>query len=169
MNREESALLEAVLERLIPTDGNGPGANEAHVACYIHKALGSDYRVHESTYSEGLIAIDGYALREYGCSFVALAPAQQDQVLSDFETGTAFADASGSYFFRLVLAHAMEGMFGHPHHGGNRRQLGWQLIGYPGPRYEWGPEDQELDRAPESLRGPHDGDLPSTGTADPQR
>src|SRR5262245_39519876 len=36
----EADLLEAVVERLIPSDANGPGAKEARAAHYIDRALG---------------------------------------------------------------------------------------------------------------------------------
>src|SRR4051794_23144202 len=40
LSAADADLLEAVLERLIPTDEHGPGAREARVIHYIDRALG---------------------------------------------------------------------------------------------------------------------------------
>jgi gluconate 2-dehydrogenase gamma chain len=40
-------------------------------------------------------------------------------------------------FFRMLRIHTIEGMFCDPLHGGNRDLIGWQLIGYPGPRMSY--------------------------------
>ena len=37
-------------------------------------------------------------------------------------------------FFTLLRRNTMEGMFCDPQHGGNVDMVGWQLIGFPGPR-----------------------------------
>ena len=51
-------------------------------------------------------------------------------------------------FFEVVLRHAIEGMFGDPAWGGNIDRIGWDLLGYPGPRHVWTPADQELGVEP---------------------
>jgi gluconate 2-dehydrogenase gamma chain len=37
-------------------------------------------------------------------------------------------------FFSLLRTHTIEGMFCDPMHGGNADLIGWQLVGFPGPR-----------------------------------
>jgi gluconate 2-dehydrogenase gamma chain len=37
-------------------------------------------------------------------------------------------------FFNLLRRNTIEGMFCDPLHGGNVDMVGWQLIGFPGPR-----------------------------------
>ena len=47
-----------------------------------------------------------------------------------------------------MRTHTIEGMFCDPMHGGNRDMIGWQLIGFPGPRMSYFDEvDQYHGRA----------------------
>jgi hypothetical protein len=138
------AVLEAVVSRLIPADENGPGAAEAHVARYITRALDGDYRQHRRTYEEGLEALDGHARSTSHDAFVSLAPEHQDAILVDLECGRVPGCASSQAFFELVLRHTVEGMFGDPQWGGNAGQIGWSLLGYPGPRHAWSEEEQRI-------------------------
>lgn len=57
--------------------------------------------------------------------FDLLTPAGQDETLKRLE---------GSLFFSLLRRNTIEGMFCDPIHGGNIDTIGWQLIGFPGPR-----------------------------------
>jgi gluconate 2-dehydrogenase gamma chain len=143
LGERESALLAAIVERLVPTDEHGPGAREANVAGYIESALATDYRAHLATYVEGLGALDRYARSAHEAGFLDLTAEQQDAVLGDAESGKA--DAA---FFELVRQHTCEGMFGDPAWGGNAGYIGWRLLDYAGPRHVWTREQQELDAAP---------------------
>jgi len=53
----EADLLEAVVERLIPTDATGPGAKEARAAHYIDRALGGALASSRPAYASGLEAL----------------------------------------------------------------------------------------------------------------
>src|SRR5262245_19849198 len=57
----EGATLEAIVARLIPTDGNGPGAAEARAARYIDRALGGFLTSSRDAYRTGLAGIDTYS------------------------------------------------------------------------------------------------------------
>jgi gluconate 2-dehydrogenase gamma chain len=143
LTASEADLLEAVVERLIPTDANGPGAREARVAHYIDRALGGALAASRPAYASGLEALDRFAQSSRGKAFLRLSPADQDAVLTDCEKGTAtgFAGGSGN-FFAMLLAHARQGMFGDPYYGGNANFVGWDLLGYPGVRTMVTPNDQ---------------------------
>ncbi len=132
-------VLEAVLDRLIPADELGPGAREACVSRYVTRRLAGPYAPHLETYAAGLARLDADATELHGVGFADLAPELQDDLLRAAESRPA------DDFFELVLAHAMEGMFGDPEHGGNADLAGWKLMGYPGPRYVWTERDQQLD------------------------
>jgi gluconate 2-dehydrogenase gamma chain len=140
----EVVALQAVLDRVIPSDQNGPGAKEAKVWRYIDINLGGAYASLQPMYSQGLAALDTYAQRSQGKAFARLDTAQQDQLLKSMEAGTGPAGAAGKTFFRTLRNHALEGMFGDPAHGGNADFVGWQLIGYPGPYLVAKPEYQQL-------------------------
>jgi gluconate 2-dehydrogenase gamma chain len=116
LSDEERRTLAAMLERLIP------GAGDAGVIRYVERAASAE----PDLYAGGLGALAGLA---------DLAPEEQDERLSAIEHGE---------FFELVRLHAIQGMFGDPSHGGNAGGMGWTLLGFPGPKGTFGPEDQQL-------------------------
>jgi gluconate 2-dehydrogenase gamma chain len=141
----ESDTLNAVLDRLIPTDASGPGAAPARVARYIDQALAGDFKEAAPAYAAGLAALDDYAVSQYGAAFAALPPETQDVVLGDLEAkrATGFVPDS-SAFFEMVLIHAQQGMFSDPVRGGNEKFVGWDLIGYPGIRLDYSAHEQRI-------------------------
>jgi len=144
----EGDLLEAVLERLIPSDEVGPGAKEARVIHYIDRALGGALASSRQAYAAGLASLDKYAQSSRGKGFLQLAATDQDSVLIDVETGTATGfTGSPAQFFNLVLNHTRQGMFGDPYYGGNQDFIGWDLLAYPGVRTNVRPEDQKAYEA----------------------
>jgi hypothetical protein len=46
---------------------------------------------------------------------------------------------------------ALQGFFGDPRHGGNVGYVGWELLGYSGPRWEVPQEDQMMDAVVEPV------------------
>ncbi len=141
----EGKLLDAIVDRLIPSDAHGPGAREAHVVHYIDRALGDALASSRSAYASGLAALDRYATSSRGKSFLELSSIDQDSVLIDCETGGATGfTGSSAQFFAMILNHTRQGMFGDPFYGGNVNQVGWELIGYPGVRTFVSPDDQKM-------------------------
>lgn len=157
----EATTLDAVLQRLLPTDATGPGAKEANVLRYIDWALAGDLQVFRGPYATALAAIDAYAVQTFGAAFAALTAAQQDQLLSNMEAGApekstinnksnpqiGFAPSSTAVF-EMIRTHALQGMFGDPAHGGNVGFAGWNLVRFPGPRLVVPKHEQELDVVP---------------------
>jgi gluconate 2-dehydrogenase gamma chain len=142
----EADLLEAMVDRLIPSDALGPGAREARAAHYIDRALGGALASSRQTYTSGLASLDRYAHASRGKGFLELSTSDQDSVLMDVESGAVtpgiFAGNSAQ-FFTLVLNHTRQGTFGDPYYGGNANFVGWDLIGYPGVRTMVTPADQK--------------------------
>jgi gluconate 2-dehydrogenase gamma chain len=142
----EADLLEAIVDRLIPSDSLGPGAREARAAHYIDRALGGALASSRQAYASGLAALDRYARASRGKGFLELSASDKDSVLMDVESGTAtpgiFAGSSAQ-FFTLVLNHTRQGTFGDPYYGGNSNFVGWDLLGYPGVRTMVTPADQK--------------------------
>jgi gluconate 2-dehydrogenase gamma chain len=131
----DADLLEAVLDRLVPSDEHGPGAREARVIHYIDRALGGALASSRAAYTAGLAALDRYAQSSRGKRFLDLTDTDKDSVLIDVETGSATGfNGSSAPFFAMVLSHTRQGMFGDPYYGGNANFVGWDLIGYPGVR-----------------------------------
>ena len=136
----EALIVAAAASRIFPSDDSGPGAREAGVAVYIDRQLATSYgrdryrytqppfedaspefgyqgkETPRQIYREGLKALKGFHL---------LPPDGQDKALQQIES---------SVFFALLRQNTIEGMFCDPMHGGNAGMVGWQLIGFPGPR-----------------------------------
>jgi gluconate 2-dehydrogenase gamma chain len=140
-SQAEALLVAAAASRIFPSDEAGPGAQEAGVAIYIDRQLAGPWghdrqRYTQAPFEENAPAEFGYqgkatpqqiyrqGLKELQ-GFDRLEPAAQDQQLKQIET---------TLFFSLLRQNTIEGLFCDPIHGGNIDMLGWQLIGYPGPR-----------------------------------
>jgi gluconate 2-dehydrogenase gamma chain len=149
----EATTLDAVLQRILPSDSTGPGAKEANVLRYIDWSLAGDLAVFRGPYASALASIDTYATQTFGAAFAALTPTQQDQLLAGMEAGTAPSTVfspSGSAVFEMIRTHALQGMFGDPAHGGNVGFSGWKLVHFPGPRLVISNKDQQLDVVPKA-------------------
>lgn len=144
----EADLLDAIVDRLIPSDEHGPGAREAGVLRYIDRALGGALASTRPAYTAGLEALDRYARQTRGAGFLELPSRDKDSVLIDVETGAARGfQGSSAQFFAMVLAHTRQGMFGDPFYGGNVNFAGWDLLGYPGVRTMVTAADQQAYEA----------------------
>lgn len=136
----EALIIAAAAARIFPSDEAGPGAREAGVVIYIDRQLAGPYgrdrfrytqppfeeassefgyqgrETPRQIYHEGLKSLQG---------FDSLSPEDQDKALRAIES---------TLFFSLLRQNTIEGMFCDPLHGGNVDMLGWQLVGFPGPR-----------------------------------
>lgn len=167
LTAEEAELLEAIMNRLIPSDELGPGAVEAGALNYIDRALGGWLSDQREAYRTGLTAFDRYCRMSRGAPFLQLSAVDQDSALIDCEIGAAtgsgagFAGSSGA-FFSMIKGHTWQGMFGDPYYGGNANFAGWALIRYPGVRTAVSAADQarlERGELPISGRSAYDNDM----------
>jgi gluconate 2-dehydrogenase gamma chain len=163
-SRAQALIVAAAASRIFPNDEAGPGASEAGVVVYIDRQLagpwGRDhYRYTKEPFEEGAPPEFGYQgkatprqIYRQGLQdlkgFDRLTPTEQDQKLTQIEK---------TLFFSLLRQNTIEGMFCDPMHGGNVDMVGWQLIGFPGPRMSnYGEVDQHYGEAfrpkPVSLR-----------------
>ena len=140
----EARVIAAACERIFPSDANGPGAKEAGVVIYIDRQLAGPYGADKDRYTKGAfvesVPEHGYqgkdnpretyhdGIAKLGANFDELPAEQQIEKLHSLEK---------THFFQLLRAHTIEGMFCDPMHGGNAGLIGWQLIGYPGPRMSY--------------------------------
>jgi len=137
---EEALIVAAATSRIFPTDQSGPGAREAGVVIYIDRQLAGPYGRDRYRYTQGPFEDGPPELGYQGKptpreiyrggiknlkGFDRLANAEQDARLQQIES---------SRFFSFLRQHTIEGMFSDPIHGGNVDMIGWQLIGFPGPR-----------------------------------
>jgi gluconate 2-dehydrogenase gamma chain len=137
----EALIVAAAASRIFPSDDSGPGAKEAGVVIFIDRQLAGPYGRDRYRYTQG--PFDENAAPEFGYQgkatpketyreglkglkgFDRLSPEEQDKQLKQIET---------SHFFALLRQNTIEGMFCDPVHGGNADMVGWQLVGFPGPR-----------------------------------
>jgi gluconate 2-dehydrogenase gamma chain len=138
---EEALIVAAAAARIFPSDESGPGAKEAGVAIYIDRQLAGPYGRDQHRYTQGPFEEDapaefGYqgkaTPREiYRAGLKGLAGLHH---LSAGEQDDALRKIESSILFGILRQHTIEGMFCDPLHGGNVDMVGWQLIGFPGPR-----------------------------------
>ena len=139
-SESEALIIAAAASRIFPSDDSGPGAREAGVAIYIDRQLAGPYGRDRFRYTQGPFEDASPELGYQGKAtpreiyrdglknlrgFELLPPEHQDQTLQQIES---------SLFFSLLHQNTIEGMFSDPIHGGNVDMIGWQLIGFPGPR-----------------------------------
>ena len=136
---DESELLEAIADHLIPSDDEGPGALEARAVRYIDRALGGVLADSLDAYRSGLAAFDRHCRSSRDGSFLDLSDIDRTSALIDIETGAVTGAVAGfigssAAFFEMVRSHVIQGTFSDPFYGGNANFVGWDLINYPGVR-----------------------------------
>jgi len=137
----EALIVAAAVSRIFPSDESGPGAQEAGVVVFIDRQLAGPWGRDRHRYTHA--PFDENAPEEFGyqgaappqqvyreglkqlAGFDKLSPPEQDAKLKQIESGV---------FFNQLRRNTIEGMFCDPQHGGNADMVGWQLIGFPGPR-----------------------------------
>ena len=129
---ELNAILDAVADRIIPTDEHGPGASASGVGRYINRSLAEWNQADVPLLSGGLQALDAAARTRYMLNFVALSAQQQDELLLAMEVGQLEGFDNAQAVFNRLHRLVLEGMFSDPYYGGNANYAGWDLIGYPG-------------------------------------
>ena len=158
----EVAFVEAVVDRLIPTDELGPGALEAGCVLFIDRQLAGSYGHADrwymqgpwpegdeqqgmqgrmspaETYRAGIRAMNGHCHQTFGGKpFNELTTIDQEVLLSTMEKGELpLPGVNAKSFFSLLLQNTTEGFFADPLYGGNHDMIGWKLIGFPGARYD---------------------------------
>ena len=142
---DQRRILEAMIDRLIPKDENGPGAVECGVAVYIDRSLADYLAAEKADFLNGLAALDAYSRRSQNQPFAELSPDKRDAVLTSLD-GNQVPNLRG--FFNRVRRLTLEGMFADPYYGGNKNFAGWDLIRYPGVRLAVAAEDQRMSALP---------------------
>lgn len=157
-NALEFATLSAAAERIFPRDENGPGATDLAVPFFIDNQLAGAYGYNAREYiagphyfpgaptqgyqtpllrrdlfKQGLLALNNAAQERFGKDFPSLDDAEQDLVLTECEAGKLPTQGFGSdYFFSLLRAAVLAGVYADPLYNGNNNMDGWRLKKYPG-------------------------------------
>jgi gluconate 2-dehydrogenase gamma chain len=164
-NTTEWAFIRAACARLIPSEGEGPGAIEARVPVFIDAQMAGDFGKASDWYMLGphepgadpllgfqspltpaqiyrlsIAVIDEWCTKQKGKSFAGLDAAVQDEILKELQARKLPLRAELRDFFTLLLQNTKEGYFADPMYGGNYRMVAWRYIGFPGARgayLEW--------------------------------
>lgn len=155
LTTRQARLIDAIAARIFPTTDT-PGAVEAGAVFYVDRTLAEAYPELLPFYARGLGALDKYAKKQFGGSFLKLSENQRDAVLRDFEAGRVGDFAKAGEFFEIARNHILEGVFGEPKYGGNRNMIGWRLVGFPGQQYGY-PDpyiNKVVDMEPVAWDGP---------------
>ncbi len=129
----EIATLEAIVEQIIPADKD-PGAKEAGVIHYIDRILAGEQREKRHLYRAAIAATNVTSVALFGKAFHRLVFDQQTAVLKAIERGDQgehWNQIPSSQFFAMIWTHTLEGFYGPPSHGGNKKHASWKMIGYP--------------------------------------
>jgi gluconate 2-dehydrogenase gamma chain len=159
----EASAVEAIVDRLIPPDPETPGGKDAGCAVFIDRQLagpyGGDAGQYRSApfqkgskeqgdqseelptllYRRGIAALDRYCQTSFaGKTFAQLDDATKDRVIGGLENASVSLDqVDASRFFAQLLKDTQQGFFADPIYGGNRDMVAWQMIGFPGTRYDY--------------------------------
>lgn len=182
-NADEWKFILAACDRLIPAEGEGPGALESNVPVFIDLQLAGDFGkaadwymeppFHEDVsplfgyqlkltpaevYRQAIAQVDIYAKKELGGIFADLKAEQQDQLLTSLQKGEIELDGvPAKQFFDFLLQNTKEGYFADPIYGGNKGMKAWSMIGFPGARagyLEWVDQlDKPYPLGPVSING----------------
>ncbi len=105
LSQSQHALITAVLDRLIPPQGEMPGAGEVGTTDYLDGIAAGSTRI-ARLFSDGLQDIEIAAV-QLGSGFEELSGDQQDEVLRGVEAGSP-------QFFDMLVRHTYNGYYSNP-------------------------------------------------------
>ena len=129
LTASEASDFAAIAARIKPTTDT-PGATEAGVVYFFDNAFAAEMSTELSDAREGLAKFNAALDKAHpdNAGFDTLSEDAQDAFLKTQQTG---------YFFNLSWAMTMFGFFSMEKYGGNKDQLGWDLIGFEGSHGAW--------------------------------
>ena len=99
-------LVKAILNRLVPTNGDLPGAGDLGVVDFVDRAVASSSEL-SRLFHEGLAAIDNVSTGSFGGDFDGLGAERQDRVLRRVES-------EQPSFFDALVAECYKGYYSRP-------------------------------------------------------
>ena len=161
-NALEFATLSAATERIFPKDDLGPGAIDLAVPYFIDNQLAGAYGYNAREYTggpyftgaptqgyqtpllrrdifkQGLLALNNASQEKFKKTFPELNESEQDQILTDCESGKIPTQGfTSSYFFALLKDVTLAGAYSDPIYNGNNNMNGWRMKDYPGAQMDY--------------------------------
>lgn len=181
LSAAEWAFVLAATAKIIPSEGDGPGAIETRVPVFIDGQLAGDFGAASDLYMEGpfspeadmnlgtqspltpaeiyrqgIAAFDDWCRSEQGAVFADLDADAQDAALQSLADDAVGLKPELREFWTLLLQNTKEGYFADPRHGGNAGMQAWVYIGFPGARanfHEWAGRDEAYPLGPVDIAG----------------
>ncbi|EKF06485.1 hypothetical protein TH2_19178 [Thalassospira profundimaris WP0211] len=179
---DEWKFIVAATDRLIPAEGDGPGALDAHVPIFIDRQMAGDFGNAADWYMEGphdpdapaelgyqspltpaeayragIAELNALCQTEHGAVFAELDKQTKDAVLAALDAGEIkLSSTQGADLFDLLLQNTKEGYFADPMYGGNHEMAAWNHIGFPGARAsfrEWVGVEKPYPLGPVDISG----------------
>jgi gluconate 2-dehydrogenase gamma chain len=122
LTSSEAADVDAVAAQIIPTDET-PGAREAGVLYFIDRSLHTFFSRMAGQFRSQLAEFRSFYRQRHpeATTFAALSSEQQIELLREIER---------TPFFTTLRLLTVLGMFSMPSYGGNRQNVGWELLGF---------------------------------------
>jgi len=131
ITEQESSLLDALAEQIIPTD-EWPGGRDAGVTGFIDMQLAGPYVRFQEAYRKGLMAIQESSKAKFQKRFEEISWKDQTQFLQTMESGkmegASWEKGFDRQFFWLIRDHSMQGFYGSPRHGGNKNNISYKMM-----------------------------------------
>jgi gluconate 2-dehydrogenase gamma chain len=160
---QEGALVEAIVDHLIPADELSPGGKDCGCAIFIDRQMagpqgraeghymsgpfqkGTKQQGPQSPdtpaqqYRKGLAAFESACRNKFsGKSFAQLSGPEKDEAIKGLEDGSLKLDGiEPKEFFKLILKDTQNGFLADPIYGGNKNMASWKMIGFPGTHYDY--------------------------------
>lgn len=131
LTNDESVLLDALVEQIIPTDET-IGGKDAGITNFIDKQLNGPYSRYQETYRKGLMLVQKTCKKRFQKKFEELTWDEQTKVLKLMSTGKLndenWENGFDAEFFELFRDHSMQGFYGSPRHGGNKNNVSYKML-----------------------------------------
>jgi hypothetical protein len=110
----------------------GLSAEEQALVTPLDAQLGGPLPGLRQVYRDGLASLDAFSRTREGAAFLDLDDAARARVRDAARASFPVLPRRDRNFVDLVTQHTIEGAFAAPEYGGNRRGLGWTMLGLEG-------------------------------------
>ncbi len=127
--------LDAVLDHLLPSEADSPGAREIRALDYLRFVVDDRWiaRDERDFIVHGAGWLDDLAIEHNGNAFTSLDSANKERLLRQIAQGPA-----GENWIATLLSYLFEALLSAPAYGGNPEGIGWRWLeyvpGFPLPR-----------------------------------
>ena len=137
LSADQWQTMDCVLNHLLPSEKNAPGAKEIFATAWLYNALSrSDIEEqHRDMMREGVVKLEKISREMFYLAFIKLNEKQREIILRKLEK-----DADGKVWLRETLRYIMEALLIDPVYGSNPNAVGWKWLkhrpGFPRPPKE---------------------------------